>query len=99
VGDENLRWPELLVRLLRPLGKRRRVLTLPRPVVSATARLVRLVHRLAGRQAGLDPVEFVRLQTRQTFFDPAPARAALGYPGGGLDQAFAATAAACGYSR
>jgi dihydroflavonol-4-reductase len=95
VGDENLTWPALIARLLRPLGKRRRVVTLPRPLVSTTARLVRLLHRMKGRQAGLDPVEFVKLQTRETFFDPSPARAALGFAGGGLDQAFAATAAAC----
>jgi len=97
VGDENLAWPALLARLLRPLGKRRRVVTLPRPLVSVTARLVRLLHRLKGRQAGLDPVEFVKLQTRETFFDPAPAQAALGFAGGGLDAAFAATASASGY--
>lgn len=97
VGDENLTWPALIARLLRPLGKRRRVLTLPRSLVTLTARAVRLVHRLKGRQAGLDPVEFVKLQTRETFFDPAPARAALGFTGGGLDQAIAATATASGF--
>jgi dihydroflavonol-4-reductase len=91
VGDENLTWPALLERLLRPLGRRKRVRTLPRALVAAAARCVRLVHRLKGRQAGLDPVAFVDLQTREAFFDPAPARAALGFGGGDLDGALEAT--------
>jgi nucleoside-diphosphate-sugar epimerase len=94
VGDENLSWPTLIARLLAPLGLRRRVFTLPGALVRFIAGLVRLGHRLRGKESGLDPVAFVALQTREAFFDPGPARAALGLQPGGLDAAFAATVAA-----
>jgi hypothetical protein len=95
VGDENLGWAELLGRLLALLGRRKRVVTLPTFLVSLAARAVKLAHRLQGTEAGLDPAAFVALQTRQAFFDPAPARTLLGFGAGDLDQALADTVAAC----
>ena len=52
---------------------------------------MRLRHRLAGREGGLDPVEFIKVQARETFFDPEPARRELGFGCGGLDAALAET--------
>jgi dihydroflavonol-4-reductase len=95
IGDENLTWVELLTRLGHRLNKPKRVHTLPDALVRLAARGVRIRHRIQGREAGLDPVQFIRMQTANTFFDPAPARQALGFSGGGLDQAFADTVAAC----
>jgi hypothetical protein len=95
IGDENLTWRELLGRLLRHLGRRKRVLTMPDGVARLAAAGIRLGHILKRRQSGLDPVAFIRLQTREAFFDPTPARAALGIGGGGLDAALADTVAAC----
>ena len=55
---------------------------------------MRLRHRLAGREGGLDPVEFIKVQARETFFDPEPARRELDFGRGGLDEALSATIAA-----
>jgi nucleoside-diphosphate-sugar epimerase len=93
VGDENLTWAALLRRLLRRLGRRKRVITLPTALVSLAALGVRVAHRLRGKEGGLDPAAFVALQTRETFFDPGPARTALGIGSGGLDEALAETIA------
>jgi hypothetical protein len=68
---------------------------LPAAPVALAAFCFRAWQRLRGRQSGLDPLAFVSLQTRETFFDPAPARAALGFAGHGLDAALAETVAAC----
>jgi dihydroflavonol-4-reductase len=95
VGDENLSWEELLTRLGRLLNKPKRVHTLPDALVRLAAGGVRLWHQMQGRESGLDPVHFIRMQTAHTFFDPAPAQQALGFSGGGLDQALADTVAAC----
>ena len=94
IGDENLTWAEWLTRLSRLTGREKRVVTLPAAAVRMAARGIRLYHRLQGREGGLDPVAFVALQTAHTFFDPAPARQALGYGAGGLDQALRVTVAA-----
>lgn len=95
VGDENLSWEELLTRLMAAMGLHKTVHTLPDGVVRAGARLIQLRQRLQGRESGLGLVELVRLQTAQTMFDPEPYRTALGYGGGGLDEALRETVAAC----
>lgn len=95
IGDENLAWADWLGRLTRLVGREKRVITAPAAAVRGAARCVRLYHRLQGREGGLDPVAFVALQTADTFFDPAPSRAELGYGRGGLDEALDATVRAC----
>jgi len=95
VGDENLPWKDLLGRLSALTGRRKRVLTLPDWLVCSGASLLHALHSLQDRESGLDPVQFIKVQTAETFFDPAPARAALGFGSGGLDDALAATVAAC----
>ena len=95
VGDENLTWAAWLERLTAMLGKRKRVITIPKGLVRFAASFLTLWHRYQGRESGLDPVKFVDVQTRNTFFDPAPSREALGYGRGGLDEALAKTVEAC----
>lgn len=95
IGDENLTWREMLTRLARADGREKRIITLPKFVVRAGAQFLKLSHRLQGREAGLDPVRFVEVQTRKTYLDPTPSQEALGYKRGGLDEAFADTVAAC----
>lgn len=95
VGDENRTWPELLEPLSRMAGKPRRVWTLPSFLVIAVLALVQLYHRLRGLESGLHPTAFVRVQTRLTYFDPKPTQQALGFSGGGLDEALKDTVDAC----
>jgi nucleoside-diphosphate-sugar epimerase len=95
IGDANLSCKDLLGRISALTGRRKPVVTLPDWLVCSGASLLRALHSLQDRESGLDPVAFVKIQTRETFFDPAPARAALGFGSGGLDEALAATVAAC----
>ncbi len=95
VGDENLTWVEFLERILSILGKKKRIVILPTWTVRLGLRLVGLQHRLRGREGGLDPVRFAAIQTRNTFFDPAPAAEELGYGRGNLEEAFKDTVEAC----
>jgi len=95
VGDENLTWVEFLERILIILGKKKRIVILPTWTVRLGLRLVQLQHRLRGRESGLDPVRFAAIQTRNTFFDPAPAAEELGYGRGNLEEAFKNTVKAC----
>jgi len=95
VGDENLTWVEFLRRMLGILGKRKRIVIVPTWLIRLILRLVGLHHRLHGREGGLDPARFAAVQTRNTFFDPAPAAEALGYGRGDLDEAFRDTVEAC----
>jgi len=94
VGDENLRWVAFLERLSAAAGRRRKVITVPTPIVRAGLFGVKAYHKTRSREAGLDPVAFVDLQTAETFFDPSVSRSQLGYGSGSLDEAFEATARA-----
>jgi dihydroflavonol-4-reductase len=95
IGDENLRWREFLGRLSAAAGRRRLVVTLPDWSLQPALAMVKLGHRLRGREAGLDPTRLLPLQTAELFFDPEPAQKALGFGGGGLDAAFDRTVQAC----
>jgi hypothetical protein len=96
VGDENLTWRAFLRRLaVQAIGRAKPVITIPDALMRAQMRSVAAKHRAAGKEAGLNEVEFVRLQTAETYLDPDPARLALTFGGGGLDEALRATAAAC----
>ncbi|MHB9032039.1 MAG: NAD(P)H-binding protein [Anaerolineae bacterium] len=95
VGDENRTWAQLLGSISRLAGKPKRVITVPDWLVAGLLRLVKLQHRLQGREGGLDPTYFTALQTAETYFDPTPSSTELGYGRGGLDEALAATVQAC----
>jgi dihydroflavonol-4-reductase len=95
IGGENLTWVELLGRISRLIGKAKKVVTLPNWLVTAGTFFVKLIHRLQGKEGGLEPLELVRLQSAFTFFDPAASQQALGYGSGGLDEALLKTIDAC----
>jgi dihydroflavonol-4-reductase len=95
VGDENRTWVDLLNQFSRLLGKRKRVITVPTFILRGAFWLVELLHKLQGRESGLALVDFTRVQTANTYFDPEPARQALGFGKGGLNQALADTVQAC----
>jgi dihydroflavonol-4-reductase len=95
IGDENLTWVEFLERILSILGKKKRIVILPTCMVRLMLRIVKLQHRLRGKEGGLDSVKFAAIQTKNTFFDPSPAAKELGYGRGNLDKAFKDTVEAC----
>jgi dihydroflavonol-4-reductase len=95
VGDRNLSWKNLLGRICTLTGRRKWVYSVPDWLVRDAAASLRALHLLQRRESGLEPVEFVRLQAAETYFDPEPARAALGFGSGGLEEALAATISAC----
>ena len=94
IGGENLTWVQLLEKITRFAGKRKRVITLPDGLVRTGTRLVKLLHQVQRRESGLDPVEFVRLQTRETFID-LTLSSVLNYELGGLDDSLQETVQIC----
>ncbi|HNR02501.1 MAG TPA: NAD(P)H-binding protein [Anaerolineaceae bacterium] len=95
IGGENLTWVQLLSRITRLAGREKRVIPLPDWLLRAGAGILKGVHRLQGRESGLDPVQFISLQTANTFIDPATSQAVLGYEPGGLDAALLETINVC----
>jgi hypothetical protein len=91
--DANLSWREWLEALAAAQGRRKRCRTLPTFVLRPAMMLVRQYLRLRGRESGLDPVRFLRLQTQYTYVDPQPAQQGLGLTAGDVDKAIAATVA------
>lgn len=94
IGQENLSWPQLLTRLARADGKTIRVVTVPTPFTRIGFGAVGLLHRLQGKEGGLDLPQFTAVQTAEAWIDPARSRQALGYALDDLDLAFRETVAA-----
>lgn len=95
IGDENISWVDFLNRLLHIMNLRKRVITIPDFTARIAAGSLRFFHTLKGLESGLDPVAFINVQTKNTFFNPESSRQALGYGKGGMDEAFAETINAC----
>lgn len=91
IGDENLTWVQLLGKISLALGMKKKVITLPDWVVLAGAWMLKQFQRIKGLESGLDPVELVKLQTADTFFDASIAQKALRFSGGGLEGAIRKT--------
>jgi len=99
VGDVNMTWAEMLQLFLQIAGKRKRVITMPPAFAAMSMRFVEMKFRKAGKEHGLNPVEFIKLQCVNTYIkteDLAESRVALGFGSGGIEQAFRDTLAACG---
>lgn len=86
--------PQLLTRLARADGKTIRVVTVPTPFTRIGFGAVGLLHRLQGKEGGLDLPQFTAVQTAEAWIDPARSRQALGYALDDLDLAFRETVAA-----
>lgn len=95
IGDENITWVEFIERILEIIGKKKKVIIVPTFVLRFMTRIVRLQQRLRGKESGLNPVKFVAMQTKNTFFDPSPAIEELGYRRGNLQEALEDTVEAC----
>ncbi|MCX6056058.1 MAG: NAD(P)H-binding protein [Chloroflexi bacterium] len=95
VAGVNLTWVELLLALGKCARVNRRVHTLPDGLVLFGTSLLKGFHRIKGLESGLDPVEYVKLQTANTFLDPRPVQEILGYSSGNLEKAFEETVSAC----
>jgi nucleoside-diphosphate-sugar epimerase len=95
IGGKNLTWVQLLETMSELEGRHKKVITLPDWLVTIGAGLISLVHRMKGLESGLNPVEFVKLQTRNTFIDNSQTRLELGYSDEDLRNALLDTIAAC----
>lgn len=95
IGGQNLTWVDLLGKLSRLTGKEKKVVTLPNGLVTVGTVFVKLIHWLEGKQSGLDPIQLVKLQTANTFFDASIAQKELGFGTGNLDEALQRTVKAC----
>ncbi len=95
IGQENLTWTQMLSRLAAADGRRVRVVALPAWVIKLGMLGVLLVHKLHGKEGGLNLRYFAPLQIAETFLDPEPSRKALGYELDDLDEAFRETVEAC----
>jgi dihydroflavonol-4-reductase len=95
IGDRNLSWRELLNKILFYGKKNKTVKIVPDWLIKAIGAIVQFMIFLQRKESGLNPRMFMRVQTKETFFDPAPAQKALHFQGGGLDEAVSDTVIAC----
>ncbi len=87
IGEQNMTWAAFLGDVSEDLGRKQRVITIPTPLVRTVGFGLHDFDVLRGKERGLNPAAYMRLQTRELFFDPEPSRIALGYGQGDLRQA------------
>ncbi len=95
VGDENHSWHDFLIMLQKELGIDREINPIPNSLVRRFMESLGVWHRMQGKESGLNPHRFVKIFTKETYFDASYSREALGYGQGGLQKALAQTVAAC----
>lgn len=95
IGSINLSWIDLLERLACIMGIHKKVVILPNSLIRCIMRAVRYHYKLKGQESGLEPVEFVKLQIKKTYFDPKVSQQALGYLECSVDDALQDTVRAC----
>lgn len=96
VGDRNIPWTEFLQALCAYVGRSDdEVHILRDDSIINMSWIGDAMHRLLGRESGLHTAQFPHLQTRFTYLEPEASQRALGYTGGGLEQAWEETVAAC----
>ena len=83
VGDENLSWKSLFKRFG---GRSAR---LPTFILRLVMWIGKGFLKLTRRESGLDPSRLVNTLVSEMYFDPSASQEALGYKGGGLDEAIA----------
>jgi dihydroflavonol-4-reductase len=95
IGQENLTWTQMLKRIAQADKRKISVVTLPAWMIKLGMFGVSLMHKLRGKEAGLNYWYFSQLQTAETFLDPQPSQEALGYTTSDLDVAFRETVFEC----
>jgi len=96
VGGKNVSWKELIKMMVRPMKKRKLVITVPNILVYFSTIILKLLFKIKGKQSGLDAYHFVSVQTKNTFLDTRESMAMLGYRHVDLQAAIARTVEACG---
>lgn len=79
VVDVNLTWEEWLQSLVADKNKKLKVIAIPNFIVKFVGLIINIIHKLQGKEGGLDIVPFVDLQTTNTFLPIEEANAKLDY--------------------
>ncbi len=95
IGQENLTWTQMLMRLAAADRREVRVAALPTGLVKAGMYALWFIHWLQSKEHGLDPRYFVAIQTAETYLDAASSQQALGYEPADLDESFREMVEAC----
>lgn len=95
IGDENVNWTQFIEKILKTLDLKKKIVIVPNFVTGLMMSGVWLKHFFQGREGGLNPVRFVSLQGKKTYFDSSIARDELGFGKGGLDEALSETIKLC----
>lgn len=94
VGEVNMSWAEMFERLAGIMGKRTRVITLPRFVSGSATRGLKLYYNWRGQERGLDPLKYLEFQSSYSYIreaDLQATRARLKVGPGNINESFERT--------
>lgn len=95
VVDVNLTWAQWLERLRVDTGKPIKVVAIPNFLLKTATFLLKLKHKLEGKESGLDMVPFIDLQSKQTYLPLEESKTKLQYGKYDIEEDFRDTVALC----
>ena len=96
IGDVNMSWKEMLGIMLKGLGLKKKILTLPKWIANIIGRKMKWDDKRHGVEGGLDPVHLFRdIMTKCLYFDSEAIANHLGYSRGNVPDAIEKTMHAC----
>ena len=96
IGDINMSWEEMLGIMLKGLGLKKKILTLPKWIANLFGRKMKQDDKRHGVEGGLNPVHlFKDIMTKFLYFDSEAIANHLGYSRGHVREAIEKTMHAC----
>jgi nucleoside-diphosphate-sugar epimerase len=96
IADENLSWKKMLDVMLKAIGMKRKVLTVPTFMVTIFGLMMKREERKEGKESGLDHGRlFKDIQSQEFYVDADPIANELGYRRGGVIEAIQRTVKEC----
>ncbi len=97
ISAENKSWTEMIQLISSALGKKRKVILVPTPIVRFFSWLTKAYFELSGKQSGLDIDRFITTQTNLTYMETEESMRLLDYGRGDLKRSIEETVKGSGY--
>lgn len=95
VGGVNVSWREMIHLIANALSKKKKVIIVPTFLLRGFAKILSLYFALTNKEPGLDPYQFLDVQTSNTYLDTKESQEILAYGETDIEKAVQETVEAC----
>lgn len=95
VAGKNVRWKQLIQMVSNSLGKKKYVITIPTFLIQILAFFMNCYFKVRKKQPGLDPINFIKIQTSKTYLESDASMQKLNYANVDMQTSIDETVRAC----